>query len=98
MAKNNTHVLEYDFDFAFPKITHGKGIYLYDDTGKEYIDGCGGMISNSLGHGREDMAQVVADQTASVAFVNRHVATTDVIEKAADKLHEVTGMDRFFTV
>ncbi len=98
MSKNNTHVLEYDFTIDFPKITHGKGIYLYDDTGKEYIDGTSGLISNSLGHGREDMAKVIADQTASVAFVNRHVATVDTIEKAADKLHEVTGMDRFFTV
>ena len=98
MSKNNQHVLEYDFNFEFPTITHGKGIYLYDTDGKEYIDGCGGMISNSLGHGREDMAKVVAEQTEAVAFVNRHVATTDSIEKAADKLHEVTGMDRFFTV
>ncbi len=98
MKKNNEHVLEYDFNLYFPKITHGKGVYLYDTDGKEYIDGCGGMISNSLGHGREDMAKVIADQISSVAFVNRHAATTESIEKAADKLHQMTGMDRFFTV
>ena len=32
-------------------ITHGKGIYVYDEQGKEYIEGLAGLWCTSLGFG-----------------------------------------------
>ena len=33
-----------------PKIAYGKGSYLYDTDGKQYIDGSGGPAVFCLGH------------------------------------------------
>ena len=34
-------------------ILNSNGIYLYDENGKEYIDGPGGMWCNNIGHGNK---------------------------------------------
>lgn len=92
----NTNVLLNDWKNEYPRIVEGKGIYLYDEDGKEYIDGSSGSISNSLGHGREDMAQTIYEQTKKLAYVTRLTSITPIYEKVAHKLAEKTGMDRFF--
>ena len=39
-------------------ITHGKGIYVYDDNGKEYMEGASGMWCASLGFGEEELIEL----------------------------------------
>jgi adenosylmethionine-8-amino-7-oxononanoate aminotransferase len=46
----------------YPKITHGSVIYLYDDTGREYIDGCSGSAVANIGHGNTEVAAFAKDQ------------------------------------
>lgn len=98
MAVKSDHILHFYFNKDYPILSHGKGIYLYDTEGKEYIDGSSGAISSSLGHGRLDMAEVLKEQVTKIAFAFRHVSTTDILQELGDKLHEATGMDRFFMV
>ena len=52
------------------------GIYLYDETGKRYIDGPGGMWCMQLGYGREDMAQAIADQARKVSYFSPFTLTS----------------------
>ena len=45
-----------------PMIAYSQGIYLYDDSGKRYIDGSGGPLVINVGHGREEIVAAMAQQ------------------------------------
>ena len=45
-----------------PKIAYGKGSYLYDTSGKQYLDGSGGPAVFCLGHGNEEVLKYIDDK------------------------------------
>jgi len=51
-------------------ITHGRGIYLYDADGREYIDGCSGSEVSNIGHAVPEIATAMASQAGKVAFTH----------------------------
>lgn len=42
--------------------THGKGVWLYDTTGRKYMDLIGGIAVNSLGHGNKALTKAISNQ------------------------------------
>ncbi len=40
-----------DFQRIYPVITRGKGVFLYDQAGREYLDAVGGIAVVNVGHG-----------------------------------------------
>ncbi|MEL0114198.1 MAG: aminotransferase class III-fold pyridoxal phosphate-dependent enzyme, partial [Rickettsiales bacterium] len=46
----------------------GKGIYVYDDTGKEFIEGMAGLWCTSLGYGEERLIDVATQQLRKLAY------------------------------
>ena len=53
---------------GYPTIVRGEGIHLYDDEGRRYIDGTAGASNVTLGHGRRDIAGVMGEQAATLAY------------------------------
>ena len=49
-------------------ITHGEGIYVYDDTGKEYIEGLAGLWCTSLGYSNTEVVEAITDQLNRLPF------------------------------
>ena len=49
-------------------INSGKGVYVYDDNGKEYIEGMAGLWCTSLGFGQERLAEAAARQIRKLPF------------------------------
>jgi len=49
-------------------IDHGRGVHVYDDAGKEYIEGMAGLWCASLGFGVERLADAAARQIKSLNF------------------------------
>ncbi|HXV36709.1 MAG TPA: aminotransferase [Myxococcota bacterium] len=49
-------------------IERGKGIYVYDGEGREYIEGLAGLWCTALGYGVEELAEVAAEQMRKLAF------------------------------
>ena len=49
---------------AVPVIERGEGAYIWDDTGKRYLDGLSGLFVVQAGHGREELAEAAARQAA----------------------------------
>ena len=47
------------FDVTFVR---GKGIYLYDDKGEEYVDFVSGIAVNCLGHSNDVMVDAIKRQ------------------------------------
>jgi adenosylmethionine-8-amino-7-oxononanoate aminotransferase len=56
---------------SLPIVSHGRGIYIYDTDGKEYLDGCSGAVAANLGHGIERMKQAAGAQLEKIAFSYR---------------------------
>jgi adenosylmethionine-8-amino-7-oxononanoate aminotransferase len=53
------------------------GAYIYDASGKRYLDGIGGLWCVNAGYGREEIVQAIADQARRLAFFNTFVDTTN---------------------
>ncbi|HYQ32598.1 MAG TPA: aspartate aminotransferase family protein [Lapillicoccus sp.] len=51
-----------------PLIVRGEGYTIWDDRGKEYIDGLAGLFVVQVGHGRAELAEVAAKQAKELAF------------------------------
>ncbi len=45
-----------------------EGAYFYDTDGRKMLDGMGGMWCVNIGHGREEMAEAIADQVRRMAY------------------------------
>ncbi|MCE8001405.1 aspartate aminotransferase family protein [Billgrantia ethanolica] len=56
---------------ALPEVSHAQGVYLWDENGRQYLDGCSGAISCNLGHGRDDIREAMLAQLDRVAFTYR---------------------------
>lgn len=50
--------------------THGKGAYLYDTAGFEYLDLVAGIAVNSIGHSHPDWVKAISDQAARLCHVS----------------------------
>lgn len=51
-----------------PVIVRGSGHHIYDDHGKEYIDGLAGLFVVQAGHGRTELAETAREQAERLAF------------------------------
>jgi len=66
-----------------PLIQSAAGIYMYDHTGKQYIDGCSGAIVCNIGYGNPRVAAAVAEQAHSTFFAYRlHFENKPALELA----------------
>jgi acetylornithine/N-succinyldiaminopimelate aminotransferase len=76
-------------------ITHGRGAYVYDSTGKKYLDFLGGIAVNALGHAHPRIVRVIRRQAARAIHLSNlyHNAYQGPL---ARKLAEISGMDRVF--
>lgn len=99
-SSHPSNVFHFFLNREYISIARAKGIYLYDDKGNRYIDASGGPILCNLGHGLEEMADVLSDQARKVAYVHRIDFTNSPLEEAAQKLCKVSGnaMDKVFFV
>lgn len=66
-----------------PMISHGHGVYLYDKSGKQYLDGSGGPLVVNVGHGRSEVIQAMSEQAQAAAYVHAIMFTSDPLERYA---------------
>ncbi|MFB7139058.1 aspartate aminotransferase family protein [Gottfriedia sp. NPDC056225] len=81
----------------YPMISHGEGVYLFDKDGNRYIDGSSGAITVGIGHGVDEIINVMTEQAKQVSFVYRSQFTSEPAEKLAKKLSEITQGDLNWT-
>lgn len=78
----------------FVSITDGKGALVYDDQGKEYIDGMGSLWYANVGYGREEIADAIAEQAKRLgAYHTFDPFTNPPAEQAAAKIVELSPYD-----
>jgi len=95
-----THVFHRNSRKAPPKAVRGAGCYLYDATGKAYLDGSGGAAVSCLGHGDADVIAAVQAQVADLAFAHTGFFTSDPAEALAELLiaNAPGALDRVYFV
>jgi len=74
-----------------PRISHGKGSYLYDETGKAYLDGSGGPAVFCLGHAHPEINAAIIDQLQAVACAYRYLFTSTALESLTELVKQVSG-------
>jgi len=67
-------------------IERGKGAYVYDDQGKEYLEGMSGLWCVGIGFGEERLVQAAADQMRRLSYYHTfahksHNPSIDLAEK-----------------
>ena len=67
-------------------VDHGEGIYLYDQSGRRFIDGSSGAAVACLGHAHPRMVAALAAQARRVAFAHTSVWVSEPLMELADRL------------
>ena len=73
----------------------GDGVYLYDITGKKYLDFCAGIAVFALGYNNQKYNDALKAQIDKLIHTSNYYYNVPAIE-AAKKLKKVSGMDRVF--
>lgn len=76
-------------------VTHGRGVFLYDADGREYLDLISGVGVASLGHAHPELARIVADQ-ASTLLHSSNLFYHPFQGPLAERLTTLSGLDRVF--
>ena len=77
---------------ALPKVGWGRGVYVYDNAGKQYIDGSGGPAVFCLGYGNEEVNEAITRQLQKVMHGYRATWTSDPLEELTALLAERCGL------
>ncbi|SDU45617.1 aspartate aminotransferase family protein [Stappia sp. ES.058] len=85
-----THVFHRSPKSALPVAVHGSGTYVTDDSGKRYIDACGGAAVSCIGHGDRRVQEAVQRQMAEISYAHTSFFTSPAAEALADHLCEAT--------
>ena len=81
-------------------IVKSDNIYLYDENGKEYIDGPGGMWCNNIGHGNKEIGEAVKNQLEKMEYCSPFSESNEISAELASVLSELSPGDLntvFFT-
>jgi acetylornithine/N-succinyldiaminopimelate aminotransferase len=76
-------------------LSHGQGCRVWDTTGKEYIDGLGGVAVNTLGHNHAKLVPALQDQISKMMHASNYYFVPGQ-EQLAAKLVEISGLTNVF--
>lgn len=73
-------------------VTHAEGCYIHDGDGNRILDGMAGLWCVNIGYGRDELAEVAADQMRELPFYNTFFKTaTPPTVLLAAKIASLTG-------
>jgi adenosylmethionine-8-amino-7-oxononanoate aminotransferase len=81
-----THVFRRSLDAKLPVAVRAEGSTIWDAEGKAYLDAAGGAVVVGIGHGRESVARVMAEQASTLAYAHGTAFTTEPVERYATAL------------
>jgi len=95
---NEDHVFYRNPTKFYPKAVRGQGIYIYDSDGKKYMDGSGGAVVVSIGHGVPEIQEAMMRQSGLISFTHGSQFTTEPAIELADRLIAMCprGLDRVY--
>lgn len=88
MTANTGHVFYRDPSHAYPVADRAEGVFIWDASGKRYLDGSSGALVVNIGHGRREVVQAMVEQAGRVAYVHNGQFTNPAAEELASLLAE----------
>jgi acetylornithine/N-succinyldiaminopimelate aminotransferase len=76
-------------------IDHAEDVYVYDNTGKKYLDMCGGIAVNALGYSHEALTKALKEQVDKLIHISNLYYIPQQIE-AAELLIQNSLFDKAF--
>ncbi len=76
-------------------LVKGRGVYAWDADGKQYIDFCGGIAVDILGHCHEELVKELHRQAQTLWHVSNLYWIQPQID-LAEKLVKISGLDKAF--
>lgn len=94
------HVFYRNLNKTYPAAEKGEGIYIRDSSGRRYIDGSGGAVVASIGHGVPEIRDAALAQMDRIAFVHGSQFTNRAAEELAARLASMAppGLERVYFV
>ncbi len=84
-------VFQRSFRKQFPSAVRGEGVYVWDSTGKRYLDLAGSAAVNLIGHGAPEIVSAMVEQASKLEFVHTSQFTTPIAEQYAEELLAFAG-------
>ncbi len=75
-----SHVFRRSLDPSPPVAVRAENSTIWDADGKAYLDAAGGAVVVNVGHGRQSIAEVMADQAGRLAYAHGSAFTTEPLE------------------
>ena len=73
----------------------GEGVWLWDESGKRYLDALAGIAVNTLGHGHSRLMQAITEQSRRLIHASNLYRIAEQ-ERLAEKLAAISSMDNAF--
>lgn len=84
---------EFSYHYTGPTYIRGEGMFLYDESGKKYIDAISGLWNVPFGYGNEQITNAVKEQAEKLPYINLCNSYTPVLEHYASELIHVLNGD-----
>ena len=83
-----------------PAAISAQGCYIYDKSGKSYLDGSGGAAVSCLGHGDPDIISAIKSQADQLSFAHTGFFTSEPAEELTELLIKYApgDLDRVYLV
>ncbi len=75
--------------------SHGEGVWLYDESGKRYLDALSGIAVSTLGHNHPRLVKAIAEQAGKVLHTS-NLYRIPLQEQLSARIAELSGMDEVF--
>ena len=73
----------------------GEGVWLWDKTGRRYLDAVSGVAVNGLGHAHPGLVRAIAEQAAKLIHTS-NLYEIELQDRLANSLCALSGMDNVF--
>jgi acetylornithine aminotransferase len=74
----------------------GEGVWLWDESGRKYLDGLAGIAVNTLGYAHPKLAKALNACVASGIVHTSNLFQIPAQEAAAERIAAITGLDEVF--
>jgi adenosylmethionine-8-amino-7-oxononanoate aminotransferase len=95
-----SHVFGRDTRSQLPVAVRGEGLFIYDSTGKRYLDASGGAAVSCLGHDHPAVRKAIKQQVDQLSFAHTGFFSNQAQELLADELivHAPDGLNHVLFV
>ena len=76
-------------------VSHGQGVYVWDTSGRKYVDALAGIAVNTLGHNHPKLVPALQDQVSKIMHSCNYYHIP-LQQQLADKLVALSGMSNVF--